>query len=92
MASLNHAGVAGAHGRERAIVAKTAPSGAASMNGWMNDATTGEMRTLAPTIVQPLSPYEVIPATRNPAAVWYSAGPPESPSQAPFSSACEYRN
>jgi hypothetical protein len=58
--------------------------GAASMKGWMNDATTGEMRTLAPTIVQVGSPKDVIPATRKPADVSYRAGPPESPSHEPF--------
>ena len=47
---------------------------------------TGDTRTLAPTFVQSGSPNDVTPATRVPAAVSTSAGPPESPSQAPLRS------
>ena len=65
--------------------------GADAMKLVMKDAT-GEMRTLAPTIVHVGSPNDVMPATRAPSAVCAIAGPPESPSQAPLSSVCEYWN
>src|SRR6267142_5421355 len=59
--------------------------GTPSMKLWMK-AEAGETRTLAPTFVQSGSPNDVTPATRRPAAVVTSAGPPESPSQAPLRS------
>jgi hypothetical protein len=55
-------------------------------NAWMKSVNTGDTRTLAPTFVQSGSPKDVMPATRKPAGVLTSAGPPESPEHAPFRS------
>ena len=53
--------------------------GAQLMKPWTKLLKAPETRTLAPTFVQSGSPNDVMPATRVPAGVSMSAGPPESP-------------